>query len=442
MSKKTSDNPSLKSLEKDCKSVTLDDSSHTLLVTSPYPAATLASAIISRALITSSRKFQITFRQLVMSIDTLIELRNKYKNSTIIVIGIDILGSKRVRKGKSYPIMIGGASSSAQISSLTLGTDCTMTSAAYALVKSQIDIGSYDLQLAAAGALISDNMNGSNRRANMDIVKLAEKEGLIEERKGFRLFGIGMLPLDEALLYSTHPYLKKISGNQKACDELLNKAEIPISKLRSPLSTLNSSEAQRLTSCLITELGPEAITELLGKDYTLTLERENSPLRYASGIKISATTAWVRHELGSSMSVWLGDRGRALRVLIDSHMSHHKDVISALQRFDSGLIAESTPSATIVKIPGSKTEILPDVGRIALSSGLVGSDRPVVLDNEESYTIVWPSSKTNIKQVLHNLLGKGLPPFATSPQSINIVGTPEAKETALQIITALTAAGG
>jgi hypothetical protein len=442
MSKETSSNPSLKSLEKDCKSMTLDTRTHILIVTSPYPAATLATAILSRVLMRSGGRFQITFGQPVMSIDTLNELRTKYETSTVFMIGIDIFGSKRVKKGRSYPVLIGGTSESEQLASITLGTDSTMTSAAYVLAKSQMELDSYDLQLAAAGALVQDSMNESKRGASMDIIKLAEKEGLIEERKGFRLFGIGMLPLDEALLYSTHPYLHTLSGNQKACDELLSKSEIPVSKLRSPLSSLSSSEAQRLTSHLITQLDPEIIPQLLGKDYIFMQERETSPLRYASGIEIAATTAWVRHELGASMSVWLGDRGRALRGLIDTHMSHHKDVVSAIQRLERGLVSESTPSATIVKILGSKTEILPDVGRIALSNRLVGSDRPVVLDNEESYTIIWPSSELTIKQVLHGLLRKGILPVATSPQSITIAGPSEMKETSLQMITALTAAGG
>jgi hypothetical protein len=47
-----------------------------------------------------------------------------------------------------------------------------------------------------------------------------------------------------------------------------------------------------------------------------------------------------------------------------------------------------------------------------------------------------------IKQVLHGLLRKGILPVATSPQSITIAGPSEMKETSLQMITALTAAGG
>jgi len=442
MSQKTSNPPSLKTLEKDCSTISIDSDSQTLLVTSPYPEATLASAILSRVLIRSNRKFQVTFAQPVMTTETLGELRTRHDSSTIIVIGIDILGSKKVKKGKSYPILIGGASESEQLRAFTIGTDTTMTSVAYVFAKSQMDIGSYDLEIAAAGALIRDGMNGPKKGASKEIINQAEKEGLIEERKGFRLFGVGMLPLDEALLHSTHPYLHTISGNQKACDELLTAAEIPVQKLRLPLNTLNTSEAQRLTSNLITRLDPGVIPHLLGNDYILKLEHESSPIKYISGVEIVATTAWARNELGTSMSVWLGDRGRALRVLIDSHMSHHKDVISSVQRLDAGLIGESTSSATTVKLTGSKTEVLPDVGRIALNNRLVDPHKPLVLDNEESYTIVWPSSGLSTKQVLRCLLKKDILPLTSSSQSVSIINSPEVKEMVLQLISNISKAGG
>jgi hypothetical protein len=442
MSQKRSSNPSLKALEKDCSNVSIDGDSQILLVTSPYPETTLAGALLSRVLIKSNRKFQVTFVQPVMTIEALTELRTRYDSSTLITIGIDFLGSKKIKKGTSYPLLIGGVSESEQLRTFTIGTDGTITPAAYVLAKSLMDIGSYDLQLAAAGALIQDGMNGTKKGASKEIINLAEKEGLVEERKGFRLFGVGMLPLAEALLHSTHPYLHTISGNQKTCDEILVAAEIPVQKLRLPMNTLNTSEAQRLTSSLVTRLDPEVISHLLGKDYILRLERESSPIRYLSGVETVAATAWARNELGTSMSVWLGDRGRALRVLIDSHMSHHKDVISSIQRLDTGLIVESTSSATTVKLIGSKIEVLPDVGRVALSNRLVNPDKLLVLDNEESYTIVWPSSGPSIKQVLWVLLKKGIHPITSSSQSVTITNNPEVKETVLQLVSNINKVGG
>jgi len=305
-----------------------------------------------------------------------------------------------------------------------------------------IDPNDYDLQLAAAGSVIQGGMNKTKKGANKDIIELAQNKGLVEERKGFKLFGVTMLPLDEALLYSTHPYLETISGNQKMCDEILNEAEIPIQKLRTPLSNLNTSEAQRLTSVLITRLNPSAIPQLLGTDYILTQESESSPIRFVSGIETIGATAWAQNELGASTSVLLGDRGRALRTLIESHMSHHKDVISTIHQLESNLKGDSTTTTTTVTLTGSKIEILPDVGRIALESGIVDTTRPVALGNGEVFTIVWPSSNLNTKMVFREFLSTDTKIIASSPQSITIIGNDEEKDKALQKIVQLNKGAG
>ncbi len=429
--------PSLKTLEKVCTTINFQTSDQNILVTSPYPEAVIASTIISQTISRLKSLFHISFQQPVMTIDTLNTLREKYSSSAIIIVGIAILGKKKIKKSKGYPLIIGGTSESEQVNSFTLGTDSTVAAAGYVFAKSLKDTNDYNLQLAAAGSLLHGGMNESKKGANKDIIELAKKNGLIEERKGFKLFGVTMLPLDEALLYSTHPYLATISGNQKVCDAILNEAEIPIQKLRTPLSNLNSSEAQRLTSVLITRLDPGTIPQLLGTDYIITRERDISPIRFVSGIETISATAWTRNELGALISVLLGDRGRALRTLIDSHMTHHKDVISTIHRLESNLKGDSTTTTTIVTLTGSKIEILPDVGRIALESGIVDSVRPVALDNGEVYTIVWPSSKLNIKIVIREFLSSSIELLATSPQSITIKGNLEEKETALKKIVQL-----
>jgi len=429
---KTKKLPSLKALEKVCTNINFQISDQNILVTSPYPDAAIASTIISQTISRLKSLFHISVQQPVMTIDTINTLREKYSSSAIIIVGIDILGKKKIKKGKGYPLIIGGASESEQIDSFKLGTDSTVAAAGYVFAKSLKDTSDYNLQLAAAGSLLYNGINDSKRGANKEIIELAKNNGLIEERKGFKLFGVTMLPLDEALLYSTHPYLTTISGNQKVCDAILNEADIPIQKLRTPLGDLNSSEAQRLTSVLITRLDPSTIPQLLGTDYIITRERDTSPIKFVSGIETIGATAWTRNELGALISVLLGDRGRALRALIDSHMNHHKDVISTIHRLESNLKGDSTTTTTIVTLTGSKAEILPDVGRIALESGIVDSVRPVALDNGEVYTIVWPSSKLNTKMVLQEILSIDTNVIATSPKSITIIGNNEEKSLALQ----------
>ncbi len=433
--------PSLKTLEKVCNSINFQISDQNVLLTSLYPDAIIASTIISQAISRTKSLFHISFSQPVVTVETINELRERFESSSIIIVGIDIIGKKRIKKGKDYPLIIGGNSELEQVDSLTLGTDSTISAAGYAFAKSLIDLNDYDIQFAAAGALLNSDMNEPKKGANKDIIDLSQNNGLIEERKGFKLFGVNMLPLDQALLYSTHPYLATISGNQKVCDEILNEAEIPIPKLRTPLSNLSTTEAQRLTSVLITRLNPSVIPKLLGTDYILTLERETSPIKFVSGIEIVCKTAWTQNQPGAITSVLLGDRSRALRLLIDSHMEHHKDVITTVHRLESNLQGDSTTTSTTVTLTGSKTEILPDVGRIALESGIVDMVRPVALDNGETFTIVWPSPKLNLKLVYHKFLSTNTTIIASSPQSITITGSAEEKETALHNIVELNKRG-
>ena len=430
--------PSLKTLEKVCKSIDFQIGNQNILLTSPYPEAAISSTIIAQAISKTKSLFHISFSQPVQTIDTINTLKERYGSSSIILVGVDILGKKRVKKGSGYPLVIGGTSESEQVDALTVGTDSTVAAAGYVFAKSLIDMNDYHLQFAAAGSLLNNGMKGASK----DIIELAQNNGLIEERKGFKLFGVTMLPLDEALLYSTHPYLATISGKQKVCDEILNEAEIPIQKLRTPLSNLSTAEAQRLTSVLITRLDPSMIPKLLGTDYILTLERETSPIRFVSGIETMSMTAWAQNEPGAMIGLLLGDRGSTLRSLIENHMDHHKDVIATVQRLESNLQGDSTTTTTTVTLTGSKTEILPDVGRIALETGIVDTGRPVALDNGETFTIVWPSSKLNSKMVYHEFLSTNTTIIASSPQSITITGSDEEKEIALQKIVQLNKGAG
>jgi len=442
MTKTTAKQPTLKSLEKDCSSINLEKLNQVLLVTSPSPVAVLSTAVLSRIMINSEKGFHIIFSEPVMTVDTLNALRQKYESSTLFLVGVDIVGTGRVKKGSGYPIIIGGEFESTQIESFRLGTNQTLASAAYVFTELLEKRFDYDLQLATAGALLSIDPEKTKKNANNEVIELARSKGIIEERKGFKLLGVTLLPLDEVFRYSTYPYLQTISGNQKACDSLLNEAEIPVPKLRTPLSNLNTSETQRLTSKLIPTLDSNIISRLLGTDYEFPKEGENSLFRHLSGIEIVASTAWALSELGAFMSILLGDRGRALRLLIDSHMSHHKDVISAVQRLESSLVSESTTSATIIKASGYRVELLPDIGRIALETGIVDTGRPVALNHDDAFVIVWPSHSLTLKDAFRSILKEKIDQTATSTQSIKIFGGSQERERALQIIATMNKESG
>ncbi len=429
--------PSLKTLEKVCKTIDFKAKDQNIIVTSPYIESIIASAVISQTLSRMNVLYHIVPSTPTMTIDDLNRLKETYDSSAMILVGIDVCGKKRLKKGSGYPLLIGGAVESEQIETFMLGTDSTIPAAGYVFSKSLVEPTDYILQMSAAGSLLTEGLKSPKTGAGKDVIDLAQGKNLIEERKGFKLFGATTLPLDEALRFNTRPYIPAISGHQEACDKILNDAEIPIQKLRAPISNLSTSEAQRLTSVLTMEIDPTIIPLLLGTDYTLTLERENSPLRYVSGLDTIGATAWSLNELGALIGILLGDRSRVLRGLIDSHISFHKEVIFTVQRLEANLQGDSTTTTTTVSLKGTKTELLPEVGRIALESGIVDKTRPVALDNNEVFTIVWPSIELNVKKVLYEFLSSDIRLRASSHNSITIIGNEEMKNTSLEKIVQL-----
>ncbi|MHA2351502.1 MAG: hypothetical protein ACXABX_00100 [Candidatus Thorarchaeota archaeon] len=440
MSKKPRTSLSLRSLKKQCAETTLKNFEQVFLVSSPDTSSTLATAILCRAISKSGGTFHTSFEPPIIGLDRVNELRTKHESASIIFVGIDTMGKKKIRKGKSYPIFVGGVSESEQVKSLTLGTNKTIPATAYVFTEEHLISHDYELQIAAGATLLHTGPTKVSPKPNKEIFQKAKEKNLIEEHKGIRLFGFGFLPLDELLLYSTRPFIQGISGNQKACDALLNEADIPITKLRAPMSALSSVEAQHLTqhltSKLLDRIGPSIIPLILGTDFVLTRETETSPLRYLSGLEAIAETAWARQEQGAAMSVWIGDRGRALRSVIDTYLSHHKDVISTILRLETKLKGVSTDTSTTIEIAGVQGELLTDVGRIALQSGIANQERPLLISSDDSTVAIWTAESIDLNHVLRVLHGKNLFPTLTSAKSLMFKGLPqESREDVLKTVS-------
>jgi hypothetical protein len=422
MSKKRHGSISLKSLKNQCAEIGFKNDNQTVLVSSPDTRSALATALLCRGIMKSGGKFHVSFEHPIISLDRVIELRSLHESANLIFVGIDTFGKKRIRKGKSYPIFLGGTSQSEQVESLTCGTTDTVSAAGFLFSEQLLSANDYDLQIAAGSILLSTEPAKLTQKVDDEIVEKAKEKKLIEERKGVRLFGFGFLPLDELFHYNTRPFIPGLSGNQKACDSLLNEAEIPVTKLHSPMSELSNKEAQsltqHLTSRLLAEFGPSIIAQIMGTDYILLLESENSPLRYLSGLEAIAETSWARQEQGAAMSIWIGDRGRALRSVIDIYLSHHKDVISTIERLQTKLKGISNETSTSIEVAGVQSEILTDVGRVTLQSGIANQERPLLINSDKSTVAIWTDENIDTKAVLQTLQNQGLDPILTSTKSL------------------------
>jgi hypothetical protein len=126
MSKKTSRSQSLKTLKARCGDISLKSDEQFLLASAPDPESTLATALLCSAIMRSGGTFHVSFEQPVMNIESINSIRTQHESSIIIPVGIETVGKKKLRKGKSYPIFVGGTSESEQVTLLTLGNAHTV----------------------------------------------------------------------------------------------------------------------------------------------------------------------------------------------------------------------------------------------------------------------------------------------------------------------------
>ena len=132
--------------------------------------------------------------------------------------------------------------------------------------------------LAVVGAIgdIQDSnwvMKGSNKLMLDDAVV----DGMLEKKKGLRLFGRMNRPLHKALEYSTDPYIPGVTGEESAAVQFLSNLNIDLKRKDGSWRTLDdltNEEMKKLASAIICEriredeASPE---EIFGDVYTLKL---------------------------------------------------------------------------------------------------------------------------------------------------------------------------
>lgn len=415
----------LADLKEQCSNIAIRKGAHILLVSAPYPAATLSTALLGRAILKSGGLFQIKHLEPIVHIEKINELRKRYSKSEIIVVDITIFGKKRLRKGQNYPLFIGGTSKLDQVQSQTVGFGESSSVVSYALAAQKMIAGDYELMLSVLGTLIREKSAAKPSKATKDVIKIAKEQDLLQEHKDFRLFGTNLMPVNEVFLNSTRPYLPGVSGDPKVCEKILRDSGIRYTKLSATLDSLSTEEKQRLNSQLLPRLPPSIIPHVLGHDYILSQEESNSPLRLLSGVKAISEISWSIGELGILTGVLIGDRARVQRALLDSHIKHQKDVLNGVQeisRKSSDIIPEieSIPNLLTMPLTGISSSSLSDAGRVAFEAGFVNNNRLLVLTSQDICSVVWNSDAIVLADVFSLFSQYNINPISTSNNSVRI----------------------
>ena len=412
MSRRTKSSLSLKALEKRCEEIAFKPEKQVLVLSSPAPGAVLGSAVLSSSIRRAGHLFHFAVCSPIEDVDTVNEIKEKYSRHSVLLVGVELQKKKKLKKGVAYPILVGGSCESEQAAELSIGDMNTTAVSSYLLAKNVFSVSGYETSLAAAAALLEETI--SETRANKELVEQAKNDKIVEERTGLRLVGADRLPLNKLLLHSIRPFLRGVSGDRAACDEILTQAEIPTPKFEDTISSLKTKELQNLTKVLISRV-PEVIP-YLEPDYVLSKEEKNSPLRTVTDMEASLETSWARREFGAIFGVLLGDRGPTLRSLLDTQSVHQKDVVAVVLNMTAGVKGGKFPENISLE---ADEQLLPDVGRVILNLGLVPEGTPVIsLFTSTATEFVWNPTNHRINHVLNGIKSFGEMPVTTSCCSI------------------------
>lgn len=129
--------------------------------------------------------------------------------------------------------------------------------------------------IALVGATGDMQENSGFLHLNSAILEDALQQGLVEVKKGLRIFGSFTRPVHKALEYSTDPFIPGVSGSESGAINLLNSVRIPPKQGSSwrRLADLTTEETQRLVAAIVMKrVSIEHPEDIIGNHYLLRKE--------------------------------------------------------------------------------------------------------------------------------------------------------------------------
>jgi len=198
------------------------------------------------------------------------------------------------------------------------GTDISAAGCAYFVFQEFVELG-------IVGAV--GDVQAPLRSLNALMLSQAVEQGAVSVEKDILLFGRNSRPLKQFLLYADEPYLPGITGQEDACNSLLQELSIEQKdgeKWRT-YSDLPFNERQRLVSSLAELVAmrssPEAANRLVGDTYNLLRMPPGTLLRDASEFStlLNACGRNNRPELGVSVCLQRAGAYEEAQALLAEH---------------------------------------------------------------------------------------------------------------------------
>jgi len=209
------------------------------------------------------------------------------------------------------------------------------------LVSRSISQDNTDLSaLAIVGACgdLQDKKFNKLSGTNHEILKEAEKAGVVKSKMDIQFFGRETRPIYKLLQYASDPLIPGVSGREAACISFLQDINITMKDGDNWRRWIDlSKDERRLIISNIAEIflskgfGHKAVKRLIGEVYCLVNEKEGTELHdvkeYAT--LLNSTARYGQYDVG--LNVCLGDRNEWFKKAKNLLQGHRHNLVEGLQ---------------------------------------------------------------------------------------------------------------
>ncbi len=411
--------PGLSSLRDACRDISFSADEGALLIVSRDCEAVLGGAILTSALYRSNKMVQVTFVEPVVTADALQKIIERRHFKDVLVVGLDVTGTLESKDGHTCI----GVGTSAEELDVALGDTSTVIPASTVFSIEKLGADRYEGRIAAMSAA-AVAMIRSPDDVLREIMDGAISEGILNESRAFRLYGTNFMPPRECLQYSVWPYLRGITGNREECERILEEADVPLAQRGSPLEKLSKEVKQRIVSTLVPRVNVDLLPLVVGPNFEVTGERPTSPLRWASNIAVLMRTVWMERREGLGLAVWIGDRARSLRMLMDLQAEHSASVVDAIaqieQTVNEGEVAVEGRVA-VVRSHEVSPAVLSECA-VILARDTMSEYDYTILTSDQAIAVAWRPGAVALIDLVKRMQSAGLDPITTAESAVVLMG--------------------
>jgi len=202
------------------------------------------------------------------------------------------------------------------------GTEICAGGMAY-LAANSLDGKNVDLSPIAVVSALGDRQDQGEKKSftgkNLEIVKTAKDEGLLEIDLDLLLVGRETRPLPDALAFTSQPFIEGLTWNRDACLSLINSAGIKLKdgqRWRVPAELSEDEKRALIEAITQVTAGKDAtniMEELIGYTYSFPREDRRSFLRDGRDFSTMLNSCGRIGKAGVGIAICMGDRNKLLQ---------------------------------------------------------------------------------------------------------------------------------